>query len=81
MFWRHRYDAYRNAISNLAMCHFSSKQTHGVNTKDKIKMLEEKGVHLSSYPPSMLYGTFLKREQYEVCVHVLFIVTMIAIHC
>ena len=66
MFWRHRYDAYRNAISNLAMVYFSTKQLHKVNTSDKIKMLRDKGVLLSQYPPSMFYGTFLKREQYEV---------------
>ena len=65
VFWRHS-DAYRNAISNLAMCHFSSKQLFKKDTQTKIAMLAEKGIKPEDYPPSMLYGTFIKREQYDM---------------
>lgn len=65
IFWRHSCDAYRNAVSNLAMCHFSHKQLFKKNTVEKLRMLAEKKVYLEDYPSSMYYGSFIKREQYD----------------
>lgn len=89
MYWRHKFDAYRNGVAALAMVskllpscillgvmrmlclrtqvHFSHKTLDKKKTAEKVSMLEAKGIKLSSQPDSLYFGTFIKREQFEVC--------------
>ena len=63
--WREM-DARKNAISMIASSMFSHKSLHGKSGGDKIKMMEEKGVALDSYPDSLLRGAFMRRVVCEV---------------
>lgn len=66
VYWRHRYDCYRNGVSSLAQCHFSHRQLDKKGTSAKLKMLADKGVYLKDEPAALAYGTFVKREKCEV---------------
>lgn len=66
LWWRFYHDCRRNGISALAQCHFSAKQLHKKSSRDKIKMLEEKGITLTTQDPHLILGTTVKREYYMV---------------
>lgn len=65
--WRCRGDAVRNSVSTFARTLFSTKELHGKNTQEILKMMEvEKRVVFREAVPSWaVEGTMVKREQYE----------------
>ena len=55
------------ALRVLAQAHFSSTQLHRVDSLSMLRMLrEEKGVDWDASPPFFKWGTYLKKEQYEI---------------
>jgi len=64
--WRCHFDYRRNSISGLARCHFSTKQLHKLNSPQLLEMLASKGVSWEGMPDAYKYGTFLKKERYEI---------------
>lgn len=54
--WREK-DAIKNAISMVAHCYFSNKELHGVNSKDKIDMLNSVGINYADIPNRFRRGT------------------------
>jgi tRNA(His) 5'-end guanylyltransferase len=67
LMWRQG-DSRRNAINCIAMQHFSTKQLHKVCTAQKITMLQERGVEIRQFDPSLIYGRILKRVPRTVAV-------------
>lgn len=63
--WR-RDDCKKNSVSMMAQCHYSHKVLHGVNTEDKKKMLQTKGLRWEDEPESFKHGTFLMRKSVDV---------------
>jgi tRNA(His) 5'-end guanylyltransferase len=62
--WRNQ-DCSRNSISMVAQYHFSHKQLHGKSTKDKLQMLEDKGVKYNDYYSlGERYGRVISKEVY-----------------
>ena len=58
--WRYK-DCTRNAITGVAQQHFSHKELNSIDTKTRLKMLEDKGIIIDKdYPPEFLHGTFLR---------------------
>eukprot|EP01084_Bolivina_argentea_P041840 77234_1 len=65
--WRCHFDCTRNSISSLARKYFSQKQMHGKGKKDLIEMMKtEKNVDWNEQPLAFRYGTFVKRELYDL---------------
>jgi len=64
--WRCHFDYRRNSISGLARCYFSTKQMHKLNSTQLLEMLVQKGVSWDSMPDAYKYGTFVKKEKYEI---------------
>jgi tRNA(His) guanylyltransferase len=58
-------DASKNSISMAARAYFSHKELQGVNSRQKIEMLREKGIVWQDYPQFFRQGTFVKRETFE----------------
>ncbi len=54
-------DCVKNSVSMASALHFSSKQLHKKNTKQKISMLEEKGIFWNEYPDAFKNGTLLRK--------------------
>ena len=54
--WREK-DAIKNAISMVAHCYFSNKELHGINSKDKIDMLNSIGINYADIPNRFRRGT------------------------
>lgn len=67
LLWRCRNDAVRNAVSAFARTMYSTKEMHGKQTADLIKMMKEgKGVVFEEAVPKWaIEGCLMKREQYE----------------
>lgn len=65
IWWRYRFDTWRNGVAGLAQAEFSTKELHGKSTGDQMKMLKEKGIMLVSQDPHLLFGTFVKKEMYD----------------
>lgn len=65
--WRQR-DATKNSISMAAQSVFSHKELDGKNGKDKIQMMQQKGIEWYAYPHSFRFGTYLRRR---VCMRTL----------
>lgn len=68
IFWRSNFDGFRNSISHVAQAHFSPKLLHKRGLKEKLEMLAtEKHVDpFKIYPAKFLFGTWVKKEQYEL---------------
>ncbi|KAI9365468.1 tRNAHis guanylyltransferase-domain-containing protein [Zopfochytrium polystomum] len=65
--WRSSFDGFRNAISSIAQARFSSKQLHGKNVPRMIEMLATEGLNIwDLYTEKYLFGTWVKKEVYEV---------------
>jgi len=62
--WRSRIDFRRNSIATMAQAHFSPRELHGVNTKQMLKMLEEKNDRWEDAPRWYRFGCFAKKEKY-----------------
>lgn len=62
--WRNQ-DCIRNSISSVSQYHFSNKELHGKSTKDKLQMLEDKGVKYNDYSTDgEKYGRVIFKEIY-----------------
>jgi tRNA(His) 5'-end guanylyltransferase len=59
--WR-EWDATKNAISMAASHYFSPKELHGLNGKQRVAKLLEKGVVFGEYPDFFKRGTFVQRR-------------------
>jgi tRNA(His) guanylyltransferase len=66
VFWRYKYDTFRNGISTLAQTIYSAKEVNKKSTGDKISMLKDANVMLVDQDPHLLYGTFIKKKLVEV---------------
>jgi len=64
--WRCHFDYRRNSISGLARAHFSAKQMHKLSSPQLLEMLATKGVSWDNMPGAYKYGTFLKKQRYEI---------------
>jgi len=64
--WRCHFDYRRNSISGLARCHFSTKQMHKLNSKALLDMLAQKGLSWDNMPDAYKFGTFIKKERFEI---------------
>lgn len=62
--WRED-DAVKNSVSMLAQAHFSHRQLHEKHTRDKLIMLEERGVVWGNEPTHVKRGVYLKRRTVE----------------
>lgn len=66
IFWRSKHDCARNSVSGLARKYFSTKELNGKNTLEMKKMLLEKDVDYEKMPPGFKYGSFVKKEKYQL---------------
>lgn len=65
VWWRYRMDTFRNGVNALAQTKYTYRQLHGLGLSEVIHKLRADGVRLNEQPSELLYGTFIKREQYE----------------
>ena len=68
LLWRHRFDCRRNALHSIAQANYSSKSIEGQPIKEVIeRLLKEKNVDAyKNYPADNVYGTFVKKEKYQI---------------
>ena len=59
--WRYL-DCIKNSISMAACTLYTQKELDGKNSKEKIKMLLDKGIDWEKYPSCFIYGTFARKE-------------------
>ena len=59
--WR-EWDATKNSLSMAAAAHYSHKQLHGKNSRQKHDMLFEAGVNWNDYPACFKRGTYVQRK-------------------
>ncbi|PIX04671.1 MAG: hypothetical protein COZ77_05285 [Gallionellales bacterium CG_4_8_14_3_um_filter_54_18] len=62
LMWREM-DATKNSISMLASCHFSVAELHGKSTKDRLAMLESKGIHWENLDHWLKKGAYFRKEE------------------
>lgn len=60
--WR-SLDASKNAISMVAMKHFSHKELKFKSVPERLSILAEKGIMMSDYPGYFRFGTFFRRRK------------------
>jgi tRNA(His) 5'-end guanylyltransferase len=58
--WRHAYSCFRNGVQSFAQSKFSHAELQGKKLKEMIEMIGG----LEAVPPELLWGSFVKREQY-----------------
>ncbi|KAJ3157952.1 hypothetical protein HDU89_000331 [Geranomyces variabilis] len=67
IFWRSNFDGFRNSVSQISNSQFTPKEMHGKGLKEQLKMLATIGVDpFVSFLPRFLYGTWVKKEQFEM---------------
>ncbi len=59
--WREK-DAMKNSVSMAASAHYTPKELHGLHTKDRLRLLEEKGVIFNDYPLHLRKGVYFHRQ-------------------
>lgn len=59
--WRQE-DAIKNAVSMAASAYYSHKVLHGKSSREKIEMLEEKGIKWNDYPDFFKSGTYSMKK-------------------
>lgn len=59
--WR-QMDCRRNAISNIARCHFSQKELNGKPSKKQIEMLQGVGVNILKWSASFRLGKLITKD-------------------
>lgn len=64
LIWRQQ-DAIKNSITMLALAHFSHKQLQNKNGKEKITMLEEKGIRWNELDTHSKQGVVIRKIYYE----------------
>lgn len=65
VWWRYNGDTFRNGVSILASCHFSTENLHQKSIQDMIVMLKEKNIQLKDQDSHLLFGTFIKKVKYN----------------
>jgi tRNA(His) 5'-end guanylyltransferase len=60
LMWRQN-DAFKNAATMAACCHFSPRELHQVGTYRKIDMLAERGVNFDEFPEHFKRGVFIRK--------------------
>ena len=60
--WRQN-DAFKNAATMAACCHFSPRELHKVGTHRKIDMLSERGINFDEFPEHFKRGIFVRRGE------------------
>jgi tRNA(His) 5'-end guanylyltransferase len=70
IFWRSNCDGLRNAISHIALHHFTAKELHGQSIVKQLENLHKiKGINvMQEYGLETLFGTWFKKEQYEISI-------------
>ncbi|KAI9339685.1 tRNAHis guanylyltransferase-domain-containing protein [Obelidium mucronatum] len=69
IFWRSNFDGFRNSISGIAQYHFKHSELQNKNLTQLLDMLSSKNVNvMETYGPKFLFGTWIKKEEYEVPV-------------
>lgn len=63
--WRQK-DAFKNAVTLISLKHYSHKQIHSVNTKEKIAMINKKNDSLESYYKGNLKGVTVVKSSKRV---------------
>ena len=68
IYWRHRYDTLKNATLTYALTYYTPKQILSKNTPELREMMhqEHQWDMLNEGPKNILYGTFLKKELYDL---------------
>ena len=68
IYWRHHYDTLKNATSSYALSFYSAAEISGKNsTQLKEMMANDHGWDMINQAPrNILYGTFLKREIFDL---------------
>ena len=61
LLWRYL-DCIKNSISMAAYNLYSHKELDNKNSKEKLKMLLDKGIDWNKYPSCFIYGTFARKE-------------------
>jgi tRNA(His) 5'-end guanylyltransferase len=60
--WR-EWDATKNSVSMAASAHFSPKELHGKNSKEKIEMLHTVGVNYNDLHVAFKRGTYAQKQK------------------
>lgn len=64
---RCNFDGFRNAISQISINQYGQKKMHGKSCEASLDMLAQDGIHVfTAFPLSSLFGTFVKREQFQL---------------
>ncbi|CAF3266050.1 unnamed protein product [Rotaria sp. Silwood2] len=68
IYWRHRYDTLKNATLTYALSYYSQNTILGKNTYELRELLrtEKNWDMLNEAPKNIIYGTFLKKELYDL---------------
>jgi tRNA(His) guanylyltransferase len=67
IFWRSNCDGLRNSISHISQHSYSAQELHGKGLRQQLMMLHEKDINVvRDYPLNVLFGTWVKKEQYEM---------------
>lgn len=68
IYWRHRYDTLKNATMTYALSHYAQNAILGKSPHElRDLMREEKNWNmLEQAPKNIIYGTFLKKELYDL---------------
>lgn len=67
LWWRHRFDTFRNGVNALGQSVYSARSMHGLCTRDLLARLRKDGIMINDYPhQELFYGTLCKRVQYQV---------------
>jgi tRNA(His) guanylyltransferase len=67
IYWRHHHDTMRNATLTYALSFYNHKAIHGRNMHELRDLMarEHQWSLLDDAPKNIIYGTFLKKEQFE----------------
>lgn len=68
IYWRHRYDTMKNATLTYALSYFSQKAIFGKSPFElrELMLTEKNWDMLKDGPKNIMYGTFLKKELYDL---------------
>lgn len=66
LMWRSVYDGYRNFVAGVSRNVFSKKGLNNISTRDRVTMLEEKGINVNDMPYHMKYGWYVKLLRKEI---------------
>lgn len=71
IYWRSAYDGFRNAISQIGTTKYGHSKMQGKSCYTTTETLQKDGIDvLEKYPFRNLFGTFVKKEEYEIKVQI-----------